>query len=237
MRLFRAYGKEAKARKLLDRGTFRHAGQGPTIPNYRRRVLAREILDNGAGVSRERLTALGQAKIAYCDRTLQICGAYGCVAFASIVPRGLERPSGTFLRKDYSFLFERFYHFLNSHPQPPMGIVVFDELEKTQSHILLRQMEDYFLRTKMGQTRSRLIIPEPLFVHSDLTTMVQMADIVAYVLSWGVRLRYMTSPRRAELSPLGGRVLDLRYHHATPGGREVWGFKVIQSLFLSGNSS
>ncbi|WP_169789304.1 DUF3800 domain-containing protein [Skermanella aerolata] len=33
--------------------------------------------------------------------------------------------------------------------------------------------------------RSRLTISQPLFVHSNSTTMVQMADIFAYVISWG----------------------------------------------------
>jgi hypothetical protein len=96
----------------------------------------------------------------------------------------------TFSGKTYAFLFERFFHFLNSRPESPrpMGTVIFDEVEKTQSQILIEQMERYFLHTAKGKVRSRLIVPEPLFVHSDLTTMIQMADLVAYIVSWGVRL-------------------------------------------------
>ena len=101
------------------------------------------------------------------------------------------------LRKDYAYLFERFFYFLNSQPGDPMGYVVFDEIDKSASHILLNQVSEYFLKTQKGRTRSRLIIPEPFFVHSDLTTMVQVADLIAYLLNWGVRLKGMTAPRRA----------------------------------------
>ena len=50
-----------------------------------------------------------------------------------------------------------------------MGYLVFDERDKSESHLLLRQVGQYFIKTKNGRTRSRLIIPEPFFVHSDLT--------------------------------------------------------------------
>jgi hypothetical protein len=115
-----------------------------------------------------------------------------------------------------------------------MGTVIFDEVEKTQSQILIEQMERYFLHTAKGKVRSRLIVPEPLFVHSDLTTMIQMADLVAYIVSWGVRLtggvRPMTKPRRDELESLARQVCSLRYHAKTPGGHDTWGFTTIGEL-------
>jgi hypothetical protein len=52
---------------------------------------------------------------------------------------------------------------------------------------------------------------EPFFVHSDLTTAVQLADIVGYCLNWGVRLNRMTEPTRKEIEPLGKMAFDLRY--------------------------
>jgi Protein of unknown function (DUF3800) len=230
MRLFEAYGSEAKAQKLLDRRTFRHAGQLPAIPTARRRTLAREILLDGTAPSRERLTALGQAKVAYCQHILQIVHAYGARAFATIVPRAAPRPATEMLRKDYAYLFERFYYFLNSLQGDPMGYLVFDERDKSESHILLSQVGQYFIRTANGRTRSRLIIPEPFFVHSDLTSLVQVADIIAYVISWGVRLPGMTEPARAELRDVVTEVLRLRFRHETPAGHVVWGFKLITDL-------
>jgi len=231
MRLFEAYGREAKAQKLLDRRTFKHAAQMPAMPPVERMRLARELLLDGTAVTRERLTALGQAKIAYCGFCLNLAQAYGTEVFATIVPQAAPRPENAdALRKAYAFLFERFYHFLNAQDGDPMGYLIFDERDRSASHVLLGQVANYFVRTKNGQTRSRLIIPEPLFVHSDMTTMVQVADIVAYVISWGVRLRGMTAPARTELFELANRVRDLRYVRRGEAGAGVYGLKIIDDL-------
>lgn len=235
LRLFDAYGSEAKGQKLLSRKTFKLAAQKGPLPLPQRTELAHAALTDGAAVRGDQLTALGQAKLAYVGEALTLCGQHGAVAFASIIPNDIVRPAYDFLRKDYAFLFERFYHFLNSRPGPvkPMGAVVFDEVEKRQSQILLGQMERYFLHTNKGRTRSRLIIPEALFVHSDLTTMIQMADLAAYVISWGLRLRGgrpMTKPKRDELDLFAQQVCRLRYHAPTPGGHDTWGFVVIGEL-------
>ena len=75
MRLFEAYGREAKAQKLLDRKTFKHAAQLGPFEHVQRMQLARELLVDGTAVTRDRLTALGQAKIEYCRfrRHLKVC--------------------------------------------------------------------------------------------------------------------------------------------------------------------
>ncbi len=230
MRLFEAYGKEAKAQKLLDRRTFKHAAQLVTIPLARRRQLAKEILEDGTAVTRERLTALGQAKIAYAAFALHLAKVHGAQAFASIVPQGAPRPTAsTSLRKDYAYLFERFYGFLNIQPGNPMGYMVFDEIDKSASHVLLGQVGSYFIKTNQGRVRSRLIIPEPFFVHSDLTTLIQVADIIAYTISWGLRLKGMNSPKRNELEPVTREVLGLRFRHETET-RVTWGYKLIEDL-------
>lgn len=238
LRLFDAYGAEAKGKKLLNRKTFRLAAQKGPLDADARRDLANKALTAGAQVKGDQLTALGQAKLAYVARALRLCRTNGAVAFASIIPNQVERPENSFdfIRKDYAFLFERFFHFLNAHASSPkpMGFIAFDELEKQQSQILLHQMERYFMETGKGRVRSRLIVPEPLFVHSDLTTMVQVTDLIAYIISWGVRLRGgarpMTQPRREELDPYSAQVCRLRYHATTPGGHDTWGFCVIENL-------
>lgn len=232
LRLFDAYGAEAKGQKLLKRKTFKHAHQKPPLPMPERTKLAHMALTDGANVRGDQLTALGQAKLAYVERAFDICQEHGVTAFASIVPHNIVRSEHDYLRKDYAFLFERFYHFLNTRPGrvKPMGTVVFDEVEKQVSQILLGQMERYFLHTNKGRQRSSLIIPEPLFVHSDLTTMIQMADLVAYVVSWGVRLggvRPMTEPKRDELDGFARQVCRLRYRSSRPGDYDTWGFVVI----------
>jgi hypothetical protein len=212
MRLFQAYGQEAKAKELLKRKTFKHASQLPPFEPAARARLAREILTDGTAVTKERLTALAQAKIAYCEFALELARIHGAQAFATMAPQEAARPpGGDAMRKDYAFLFERFYYFLNARPGDPMGYLVFDELDKTQSHVLLGQVSNYFIKTRNGRGRARLIIPEPFFVHSDLTTLVQLADIVAYVISWGLRLSGMTLPARPELLPLADCVKRIRF--------------------------
>ena len=231
MRLFQAYGQEAKAKELLKTKTFRHASQlAPFEANIRAR-LTREILLDGTAVTRQRLAALAQAKIAYCQFALGLAHSHGAQAFATMVPQAAPRPpSGDAMRKDYAFLFERFYYFLNGLPGDPMGYLVFDELDKAQSHVLLGQVSNYFIKTRNGRVRSRLIIPEPFFVHSDLTTLIQLTDIVAYVISWGLRLNGMTLPARRELERLADGVKRIRFSRETEAGEKIWGFKHIRDL-------
>lgn len=115
-----------------------------------------------------------------------------------------------------------------------MGAIVFDELERSRSHILVEQLERYFGRTVPGRQRAGRIIPEPFFVHSDLTTGIQLADLVAYVLSWGFRTPKLMAERREELDGLVRQVCELR-HRATRSkmGRAdftVWSIAVLAHL-------
>lgn len=122
MRLFQAYGQEAKAKDLIKTKTFKHAGQLPSLAADIRARLSREILLDGTAVTRERLTALAQAKIAYCEFALELAHSHGAQAFATMVPQEAPRPpDDDAMRKDYAFLFERFYYFLNGSPDDPMG--------------------------------------------------------------------------------------------------------------------
>jgi len=121
------------------------------------------------------------------------------------------RSQNGFLRKDYAYLFERFFYHLESVSADEMGLIAFDELDKTKSKILLEQMGEYFLHTQTGYQRSARIVPEPFFVHSDLTTAVQLADLVAYCASWAIRLNPMTKPAREELRPLANLAFGLRF--------------------------
>jgi hypothetical protein len=228
---------ELKAKKLLKTKTFRHASQMSRFGESRRLELASSCLQKGRdrqSPTRSELTALGQAKIAFVKRVLTLCSQYGVRTFASIVPKSAPRPASDFLRKDYAYLFERFFYFLEEHGGDERGIVVFDELERSRCHILHDQMSLYFDETGTGRIQSRLIVPEPFFVHSELTTAVQLADLVAYIVSWGVRFGPMTEPARDDLEPFADLVCDLRYR-TTRSDREgdewtVWSFKYINDL-------
>jgi hypothetical protein len=107
-------------------------------------------------------------------------------------------------------------------------------LEKSRSHLLIDQAHRYFKDTATGRHRATLIIPEPFFVHSDLTTGVQIADIIAYCMSWGFRLPRMIKPAREELKPYVEQILRLR-HKALRNKMgnpnfEIWSVSYIRDL-------
>lgn len=240
---------ELKGKKLLKRKTFRHAGQFEDYLPDERASLAKSCLEKGLfsrgktsnGVTRDELTALAQTKIAYVNHIFDVCKKLHVKAIGSIVDISSEIPQGTnYLRKDYAYLFERFYYFLENMHRSEMGYVVFDELDKTQSHILLDQMEAYFLKTKKGRDRAARIIPEPFFVHSDMSSLVQVADILAYVLSWG-QVFPGKRPVRPELEGVAKKVAALRSDARREiaeikRGQEsiVYGFALIDNLCAGG---
>ena len=211
-RKYREIGSEIKARTFLKRKTFRLAKQLPAISLAERATLAKSALDDGAHVSKMQLTALAQAKLDYSRRLLELCNHFRFKVFASIIENEDSIPSDKeMLRKDYIYLFERFYYFLEDKDDDPRGIVVFDELDKSASHLLLDQMDRYFKRTAKGRSRARLIIPEPFFVHSDLTTGIQVVDFIAYIISWNLRIGRLNKPSREELNPYLDLIMPLRY--------------------------
>jgi hypothetical protein len=231
--------RELKAKKILKRKTFNRAQtEHPVLPNEVP-ALAKAILDSGEqnGTPRH-LKALSLAKIAYITDVLAICERNGCKTFAGIVDPGAPQTTGGGLRKDYGYLFERFFNFLedetSSRQYPQQGVLVFDELEKSRSHLLIDQAHRYFKDTATGRHRATLIIPEPFFVHSDLTTGVQIADIIAYCMSWGFRLPRMIKPAREELKPYVEQILRLR-HKALRNKMgnpnfEIWSVSYIRDL-------
>ena len=92
----------------------------------------------------------------------------------------------------------------------------------------------YFRETATGRARAGRVIPEPFFVHSDLTTAIRLADLVACVVAWGFPFGTMRAPARPELAGLADLVAQLRY----PTTREdadgvthpVWSFTLIEDL-------
>jgi hypothetical protein len=215
-------GLEFKGKKLLKNKTFRHARQRAPIAPDLRRGLTREFLLKGwreaqGGPPEVRMAdefaAYGQAVTAFVARVLQVSASYHAKTFGAIVSKTAQRPAApNLLRRDYAFLFERFFYYLEDISATEMGLIVFDELEKAQCRILINQIERYFLETEKGYQRSSRIVPEPFFVHSDLTTAVQLADIVAYCFNWGLRLKpKMIEPTRSEIEPFAKLAFDTRY--------------------------
>ncbi len=213
-------GIEFKGKALLKRKIFRFANQGPEIEIPRRRELTRKFLEKGFSKNvmlssksprREEFTAYGQSVLEFVHRIFDLCATHQVRIFASIVSKNAPIPIGDLLRKDYAYLFERYFYYLEDTAPNEHGLIIFDEIEKSRCRRLINQMEKYFVETSKGRIRSARIIPEPFFVHSDLTKAVQITDIVAYCLNWGIRLKRMTEPTRLEMEPFGQRALDLKY--------------------------
>src|SRR5690606_12893007 len=115
-RKYRDTRNEIKAKKFLKRKTFRLAEQLPAIPLENRTVLAKSALDDGEHVTRESLTALAQAKLDYVIQLLELCHQFRCKVFASIVHDYTTLPDEDhMLRKDYVYLFERFFTSLKTN--------------------------------------------------------------------------------------------------------------------------
>jgi hypothetical protein len=139
------------------------------------------------------------------------------ILFASVVPRGTAKPPAgapplpDILRKDHIFLLERFFYFLERQRQ--MGLLVMDEVEKTEDRRFVQRLHDYFVKTGPGRERSRWIVPSPFFVASDMALPVQVADVVIYALNWGYRHpAEMTAPTRPEIeSRFGTRIESLKW--------------------------
>ncbi len=226
--------RELKGKVLLKRKVFRHRGNDIEVEASAVPALARAALDDGSRVDARMLKALALAKLDYVASVFDICAQLDCRAFASIIENDAHPTASGGLRKDYAYLFERFFYFLEDKADEEQGIVVFDELGKSQSHLLIDQMHRYFSETAVGQQRAGRILPEPFFVRSNLTTGVQIADLVAYVISWGFRTRRMTKPERSELSGFVRQVAGLRYRATRErlGNPhfDIWSFAYIKDL-------
>lgn len=214
------FKSEVKGMKLLSRDRFEHAAQLPEIDPGRRKHLCRALLQAGLEKrppTREQLTAYGQASLRMAEGIFDLLERHKAIIFASAVPRGTAKPAPgsplppDILRKDHIFLLERFFYFLERERQ--MGLLVMDEVEKTEDRRFVQRLQDYFVRTANGRDRARWIVPSPFFVASDMALPVQVADVVIYALNWGYRHpSEMTAPTRPEIEKrFGARIEKLKW--------------------------
>jgi len=225
---------EIKGRTLLKTKRFKSAARNVQILPEELVGLSNSCLRKGIAASQQGLADSGATEreiVAYCrqvlsfvHRVIDLAASYNVQVFASVVDLAAPRPERDRLRKDYVYLFERYFYFLETLPTRERGLIVFDELDKAQSHILLQQMAAYFLGAPTGRYRSSRIVPEPFFVHSDLTTGVFLEDLAAYILGWAWRLRDMRQPTRKELLPYATKLQDMQFIGEKPkqDGDGVW---------------
>jgi hypothetical protein len=217
---------EVKASKLLKRKSFKFANKRMEIPQNELPQLAHTFLKKGLAAykAKERksnftlkeIIGYNRSVLNFVNKVIDISAGYGVKVFASVSDNAGVASQPDFLKRDFIFLFERYFYFLSTLPENARGLVVFDELEKSMAQRLIQQMAGYFLGTKTGQFRSSKIIPEPFFVHSELTTGVFLADLTAYIINWGWRLKCMTRQYRPELKPFADKLHDMQFVGTEP---------------------
>lgn len=234
--------EETKGKKLLKTKKFRIAAKDCDLTSDESVTLAHSLLVKGkharennldsAGETYREMVAYSREALSFVHDVLDIAASHSVQIIASVVDPECPRPEPGKLRKDYVYLFERYFYFLETLPPRERGLIIFDELEKSQSHILVQQMASYFLGTHTGRYRSSRIIPEPFFVHSDLTTGVFLADLTAYILGWGWRLGSMPQRCREELRPYAQKLHDMQFVGEKPkrDGDGVWQLYGIRYL-------
>lgn len=201
------YGKELKGCKLLDKDRLRWAAQGPQMEDEERQKLCRRFLTKGLEKSvprRDEFTAYGQACLEMVRGMFQVLQDLDATIFAAAIPRGTRKPNTpearSYLRKDLVYLLQRYFDFLESRQEH--GLLVLDEVEKSEDRRFVRRLERYFTKTQTGRYRSTWIVPSPFFVASDMAYPVQVADMLIYCINWSFRLptRGMDAPTREDLS-------------------------------------
>jgi len=223
-----------KARALLKPKVFRQASRVPALPHEQRRELSRSCLEAPEKASLTAQAALAQAKLAYVGDVLELAARYRCKYLASIVGKSAPRPLPGQLRKDYAYLFERFFYSLDDSATQPLGLVVDSVRSGALGRQLKLQMERYFRSTLKGRQRASLVLPEPVHVSGDLTSVVSLAGLVAYITSWAFRTKELGEPARFQLSPFKEQVRALRYRAVRDIGDNpnfvIWGFAVIPDV-------
>lgn len=205
---------ELKGCKLLDKDRFKWAAQGPAMADEERRKHCRGFLTRGLekkAPSRAEFTAYGQACLEMATGMFELLRDHKAQLFAAAIPCDVRKPSTfeaeEFLRKDHVFLLERYFSLLERERQH--GLLVMDEVDKTDDRRFVRRLEAYFRKSQTGRYRSSWIVPTPFFVSSDMTYPVQAADLAIYCVNWGFRLptRGMNGEVRREVADDYGRWL------------------------------
>ncbi|NOQ23257.1 MAG: DUF3800 domain-containing protein [Candidatus Aegiribacteria sp.] len=230
---------ELKGCKLLDKDRFKWAQQGPQMAEEERRKHCRGFLTKGLEKkppTRSEFTAYGQASLEMATGIFELLSQHGANLFATMIQRGVTKPNTfeakDFLRKDQVFLFERFFYFLEQEQQ--YGLLVMDEVEKTEDRRFVKRLEAYFRKTEPGRYRSTWIVPTPLFVSSDMTYPIQAADLAIYCVNWGFRLpsRGMNAETRPEIADNYGRWLA-QLQFEGKGNRDGVSFNSYGIVFVS----
>jgi hypothetical protein len=201
------YKKEIKGHNLLDKRRFKWASQDGPLEDIARRKHTVAFLNRGQqnqSPTRQEFTAYGQACLMMARGIFELLTSHDAVLFAVAIPKSVQKPATyeaeEYLRKDHVFLLERYFYFLEMKNEA--GLLVLDETDKSDDRNFVRRLERYFTRTQTGRYRAARIVPTPFFVSSDMTSLIQAADVCIYALNCGFRLPSsgMDAPVRPEIA-------------------------------------
>ena len=218
-----------KAEELLSRNIFDEAKKPLNASSADRLRLVSNALSNSGSIGESQI-ALSQAKLIYCRLLINFLREYKVRAFAIMAPAAVEIiPVTNQLRRDYTFLFERFFYFLEDQTPLSFGNLILSDLNKYT--VSANTVSDYFLKTTKGKLRSKLIIPEPFYARGRLNILFQATSLLAYSLSWGFRTPTMHEAVRPELAEVAATFRSMRYLHTSRDGKKDWSFKFIADLW------
>ncbi len=202
----RRYKTEIKGHRLLDKKRFAWASQDGRLDALARRKYAVGFLNKGTqkeAPTRIEFTAYGQACLEMVRGMFETLRDHEARVFATAIPCSVEKPptleAEEYLRKDYVYLLERFYYFLEEKKET--GLLVVDQTDQSEDRRFVRRLERYFTVTQPGRVRSARIVPSPFFVSSDMAYPIQVADVCIYCVNHAFRLpgKGMNAPTRPEV--------------------------------------
>jgi hypothetical protein len=234
------YGKEIKGERLLNRERYKMSRKAILDPVTRRTLCNSLLNKSGKNPKGYELVAYHQTCIEFAQKIMQILLDNNAVIFASLIPKGTKKPSGmidcNFLRKDLVFLFERYFYFLEREDE--YGLIIMDETDKKEDISFVTRLHKYFTLTANGRYRTSRIIPVPLFVSSDMSYPVQVADVCIYCINWGFRLKYYSHAeyRREIADEFGPSIARLQYKGSISvedQQRDIYGIVYVPDPYTS----
>ncbi len=183
------YGVEIKGSKLLQKKRYEWASNSVVMDEAERKKAIRRFLTQKHSPRKQDFYAYGAASISMAKRIFALLKKHNAQLFASAVPRGAKKPKNfkfdNYLRPDLAYLQERFCNFLKDEKEN--GILVLDQTDKEDDKRFLKALENYYTKTVEGQKRVKFIVPYALFIDSEMSPLIQAADVCIYCINWGFR--------------------------------------------------
>jgi len=229
---------EIKGTSLLTQKRLSQAF-GEEIPVEHRRELIHDFFlinqwnrkhkDEQKQIRRHHFESYAQSCRFFCRDVLQLCRDRSARVSAAVIAPDASRLIEDRLRSDYAGLFYMLYEYSSTDIER-RSIVVHDECDDTQCRRLAQQLYVYYVNE--GRDVANRVIPEPMFVKSHLTLGVLVADIIAYILSWGFRHgQSLNLPSRPQLQDFSDIIRQINgIPGEMPENLDRFGILYIQDL-------